>query len=58
MCNAVAGVETWGITYWGSALGAGESECEAVLHGLHRRRLVMRTDDGYIAVGGIGVRHD
>ena len=41
-----------------SALGAGESECEAVLHGLHRRRLVMRTDDGYIAVGGIGVRHD
>jgi hypothetical protein len=41
-----------------SALGAGESECEAVLDTLHRRRLVMRTDDGYIAVGGIGVRHD
>jgi hypothetical protein len=29
-----------------------------VLDTLHRRRLVMRTDDGYIAVGGIGVRHD
>jgi hypothetical protein len=41
-----------------SALGAGESECEALLDVLHRRRLVMRTDDGYIAVGGIGVRHD
>ncbi len=37
-----------------SALGAGESECEAALDALHRRRLVMRTDDGYIAVGGIG----
>jgi hypothetical protein len=41
-----------------SALGTGESECEAVLDTLHRRRLVMRTDEGYIAVGGIGVRHD
>jgi hypothetical protein len=41
-----------------SALGTGESECEAVLDALHRRRLVMRTDEGYIAVGGIGVRHD
>ena len=41
-----------------SALGAHEAECEAVLHTLHRRRLVMRTDEGYIAVGGIGVRHD
>jgi hypothetical protein len=41
-----------------SALGAEESHAEAVLDALHRRRLVMRTEDGYIAVGGIGVRHD
>ena len=41
-----------------SALGAGETECEALLDALHRRRLVMRTDEGYIAVGGIGIRHD
>ena len=41
-----------------SALGAQESDCELLLDTLHRRRLVMRTDDGYIAVGGIGVRHD
>ena len=41
-----------------SALGTQESDCEAMLDSLHRRRLVMRTDDGYIAVGGIGIRHD
>ena len=41
-----------------SALGTQEAECEAVLDTLHRRRLVMRTDEGYIAVGGIGIRHD
>jgi hypothetical protein len=41
-----------------SALGTQEAECEAVLDTLHRRRLVMRTEEGYIAVGGIGVRHD
>jgi len=41
-----------------SALGTREAECEAVLDTLHRRRLVMRTDEGYIAVGGLGVRHD
>ena len=41
-----------------SALGTEEAECEAVLDTLHRRRLVMRTEEGYIAVGGIGVRHD
>ena len=41
-----------------SALGTQESECLALLDTLHRRRLVMRTDEGYIAVGGIGVRHD
>jgi hypothetical protein len=41
-----------------SALGTQEADCEAVLDTLHRRRLVMRTEEGYIAVGGIGVRHD
>ena len=41
-----------------SALGGQESDAEAVLDALHRRRLVMRTDEGYIAVGGIGIRHD
>jgi hypothetical protein len=41
-----------------SALGTQESDCVVLLDTLHRRRLVMRTDDGYIAVGGIGVRHD
>ena len=41
-----------------SALGTHEAECEALLDLLHRRRLVMRTEEGYIAVGGIGVRHD
>jgi hypothetical protein len=41
-----------------SALGGRESDAEAVLDALHRRRLVMRTDEGYIAVGGIGIRHD
>ena len=42
-----------------SALGAAEPEAEALLDGLHRRRLVMRTEDGYIAVGGLGgsLRH-
>jgi hypothetical protein len=31
-----------------------------MLDTLHRRRLVMRTDEGYVAVGGLGggVRHD
>ena len=41
-----------------SALGGRESDALAVLDALHRRRLVMRTDEGYIAVGGIGIRHD
>jgi hypothetical protein len=40
------------------ALGAAEGVAEALLDGLHRRRLVMLTDDGYIAVGGLGVRND
>jgi len=37
-----------------TALGADESDALEVLDTLHRRRLVMRTDEGYIAVGGIG----
>jgi hypothetical protein len=41
-----------------TAMGADESDAEAVLDALHRRRLVMRTDDGYVAVGCIGVRHE
>jgi hypothetical protein len=41
-----------------NALGADESDAEEVLDSLHRRRLVMRTDEGYIAVGGIGIGHD
>ena len=41
-----------------SALGADESDALAVLDTLHRRRLVMRTEEGYIAVGGIGIQHD
>ena len=42
-----------------TALGADESDAEEVLNTLHRRRLVMRTDEGYIAVGGIGgITHD
>jgi hypothetical protein len=41
------------------ALGGAEGEALELLNRLHRRRLVMRTDDdGYIAVGGLGVRHD
>ena len=35
-----------------------ESDALEVLNTLHRRRLVMRTDEGYIAVGGIGIQHD
>ena len=41
-----------------TALGGDESDAEEVLNTLHRRRLVMRTDEGYIAVGGIGIGHD
>jgi hypothetical protein len=41
-----------------TALGADESDAVEVLNTLHRRRLVMRTDEGYIAVGGIGIGHD
>jgi hypothetical protein len=41
-----------------NAMGSAEREAEELLAGLHRRRLVMLTEDGYIAVGGLGVRHD
>jgi hypothetical protein len=42
-----------------NALGGDEVDALALLDGLHRRRLVMRTDDdGYVAVGGVEVRHD
>ena len=41
-----------------TALGAEESDAVEVLDTLHRRRLVMRTEEGYIAVGGIGIGHD
>jgi hypothetical protein len=43
-----------------SVLGGDEPGARAMLDALHRRRLVMRTDEGYVAVGGLGggVRHD
>jgi hypothetical protein len=43
-----------------SVLGGDEPGAQAMLDALHRRRLVMRTDEGYVAVGGLGggVRHD
>jgi hypothetical protein len=37
-----------------SALGGPPDDAERVLDGLHRRRLLMRLDDGYVAVGGVG----
>jgi hypothetical protein len=41
-----------------NALGREEREALALLDGLHRRRLVMRTDDdGYVAVGGVELPH-
>ena len=43
-----------------SVLGGDEMDARAVLDALHRRRLVIPTDEGYVAVGGLGggVRHD
>jgi hypothetical protein len=35
------------------ALGSGTDDCARMLDTLHRRRLLMRLDDGYIAVGGL-----
>jgi hypothetical protein len=39
------------------ALGSLPAEAERMLIALHRRRLLMRLDDGYIAVGGLGEAH-
>jgi len=36
-----------------SALGSPPDDCARVLEGLHRRRLLMRLDGDYIAVGGL-----
>ena len=36
-----------------SALGTPPADCARMLDALHRRRLLMRLDDGYIAVGGL-----
>lgn len=36
-----------------SALGSPHADCARVLDALHRRRLLMRLDDEYIAVGGL-----
>jgi hypothetical protein len=36
-----------------SALGSPHDDCEQVLAALHRRRLLMRLEDDYIAVGGL-----
>ena len=40
-----------------SALGSLPDEAARMLDTLHRRRLLMRLDDGYIAVGGLGEAH-
>ena len=37
-----------------SALGSLPDDAARMLDALHRRRLLMRLDDGYIAVGGLG----
>ncbi len=39
------------------ALGSLPADTARVLDTLHRRRLLMRLDDGYIAVGGLGEAH-
>lgn len=36
-----------------TALGAPPADCARMLEGLHRRRLLMRLDDDYVAVGGL-----
>jgi len=36
-----------------SALGTSCDDCERVLETLHRRRLLMRLEDDYVAVGGL-----
>ena len=39
------------------ALGSLPADAAKMLDALHRRRLLMRLDDGYIAVGGLGEAH-
>ena len=39
------------------ALDLAPADCARMLDTLHRRRLVMRLDDGYVAVGGTVDRH-
>ena len=36
-----------------SALGSPADDCARLLEALHRRRLLMRLDDDYVAVGGL-----
>jgi hypothetical protein len=38
------------------AIGAPQDDAARVMDRLHRRRLLMRLDDGYVAVGGIADR--
>lgn len=40
-----------------SALDMTREECERLLDALHRRRLLMRLVDGYVAVGGLADSH-
>lgn len=40
-----------------SALGSARADAARTLDALHRRRLLMRLDDAYIAVGGLGDAH-
>ena len=37
-----------------TALGSAPDQCQRLLDGLHRRRLLMRLDDDFVAVGGMG----
>jgi len=40
-----------------AATGSPPDQCQQVLDGLHRRRLLMRLDDAYVAVGGLSGLH-
>ena len=46
-----------GATDLATALGSVPADAARMLDALHRRRLLMRLDDGYIAVGGLGEAH-
>ena len=39
-----------------AALGTAPAACQHMLETLHRRRLLMRLDDGFVAVGGLAER--